>query len=87
MPTTKPYAGFQKGRNFNFDNEDVGIIRRNVPGIEVCSPQLQLGGWQGGNNVSYGNKIGAFSIYGSEPEVIQVEAIRLPQGRFLNHST
>ncbi len=84
MPTTKPYAGFQRGRRFRFDNEDIGLIRDNVRGISVCSPQLQLGGWQGGNNVSYGNKIGAFSIYGSEPEVIQVESIRLPQGRFLN---
>jgi putative ABC transport system permease protein len=86
MPTTKPYAGFQKGRRFTFDNEDIGIIRRNVPGIEICSPQLQLGGWQGGNNVSYNGKIGAFSVYGSEPEVIKVEAIRLPEGRFLNHA-
>lgn len=86
MPTTKPYEGFQKGRSFTFDNEDISIIRNNVPGIEVCSPQLQLGGWQSGNNVSYGSKVGAFSVYGSEPEVIQVEAIRLPQGRFLNHA-
>ncbi|MBK9175860.1 MAG: ABC transporter permease [Flavobacteriales bacterium] len=86
MPTTKPYAGFRQGRFFSFDNEDIGIIRRNVPGIAICSPQLQLGGWQGGNNVSYNGRIGAFSIYGSEPEVIQVEAVRLPQGRFLNKS-
>ena len=86
MPTTKPYAGFQKGRSFTFDNEDISIIRNNVPGIQVCSPQLQLGGWQSGNNVSYNGKVGAFSVYGSEPEVIQVEASRLPQGRFLNHA-
>ncbi|MEZ4755856.1 MAG: ABC transporter permease [Flavobacteriales bacterium] len=86
MPTTKPYAGFQKGRMFTFDNEDISIIRNNVPGIQICSPQLQLGGWRSGNNVGYGSKVGAFSVYGSEPEVIQVEAIRLPQGRFLNHA-
>jgi putative ABC transport system permease protein len=43
---------------------------------------LQLGGWQGGNNVSYGSKIGAFSVYGSEPEVIKVEAIRMPDRPF-----
>ncbi len=86
MPTTKPYAGFQKGRRFTFDNEDIDIIRRNVPGIAVCSPQLQLGGWRSGNNVSYGSKIGAFSVYGSEPEVMLVEAVRLPRGRFLNHA-
>lgn len=84
MPTTKPFGGFQKGRSFNFDNEDIRLIRENVAGIETCSPQLQLGGWQSGNNVSYGTKTGAFSVYGSEPDVIKVEAVRIPQGRFLN---
>ncbi len=57
-----------------------------MSGIEVCSPQLQLGGWQGGNNVSYNSRIGAFSIYGAEPEVLLVESMRLFQGRFLNHA-
>ncbi len=86
MPTTKPYGGFQRGRQFHFENADTEIIRRNVSGIEVCSPQLQLGGWNGGNNVSYGSRIGAFSIYGAEPEVLLVESMRLFQGRFLNHA-
>jgi putative ABC transport system permease protein len=86
MPTTKPYGGFQRGRQFHFENADTEIIRRNVSGIEVCSPQLQLGGWQGGNNVSYNSRIGAFSIYGAEPEVLLVESMRLFQGRFLNHA-
>ena len=84
MPTTKAYAGFQEGRSFTFDNEDIGIIRGSVEGLELCLPQLQLGGWQSGNNVSHGAKVGAFSVYGCEPEAIAVEAIRLPQGRFLN---
>lgn len=86
MPTTKPYAGFQRGRDFNFDNTDIEIIRRNVAGIDICSPQLQLGGWQGGNNVSYKSRTAAFSIYGSEPEIIQVEALDIARGRFLNHA-
>ncbi|MBS1497887.1 MAG: ABC transporter permease, partial [Bacteroidetes bacterium] len=84
MPTTKPWAGFQRGRRFNFDNEDTRLIREQVPGIETLSPQLQLGGWRGGNNVNYGNKTAAFSIYGSEPDVIKVEAVRVVEGRFLN---
>lgn len=84
MPTTKPYEGFQRGRRFTFDNEDIQLIRDRVPGVEVCSPQLQLGGWQGGNNVNYKNKTAAFSIYGAEPDVIKVEAVSVVQGRFLN---
>ena len=86
MPTTKPYAGFQRGRQFTFDNADIQLIRDQVPGIRICSPQLQLGGWQGGNNVNYKSKTAAFSIYGAEPEVLGVEAVRLLQGRFLNHA-
>ena len=33
MPTTKPYEGFQRGRRFNFDNDDTRTIRDQVPGI------------------------------------------------------
>jgi putative ABC transport system permease protein len=84
MPTTKPYEGFQRGRRFNFDNEDTRTIRDQVPGILVCSPELQLGGWRGGNNVNYKSKTAAFSIYGAEPNVLQVEAVRVVEGRFLN---
>lgn len=84
MPTTKPYAGFQRGRQFEFDNADIYLIRNNVPGIDICSPQLQLGGWQGGNNVVYNGKTAAFSIYGAEPEVIMVESMDVPTGRWMN---
>ena len=85
MPTTKPYGGFQNGRRFTFNNDDTRIIRENIEGLELCSPELQLGGWQGGNNVNYKSKTAAFSIYGAEPEVIQVEAVFVKKGRFLNH--
>lgn len=84
MPTTKPYGGFQQGRRFHFDNDDTRVIREQVDGLQLCSPELQLGGWQGGNNVNYKSKTAAFSIYGSEPEVLQVEAVIVNNGRFLN---
>jgi len=84
MPTTKPYEGFQRGRRFWFENADIQLIRDNVKGIEICSPQLQLGGWQGGNNVNYRNKTSAFSIYGAEPEILATASVRLLEGRFLN---
>src|SRR5690606_30747488 len=58
MPTTKPYAGFPRGRMFRFDNDDIRLLREQVPGMEVVSPLLQLGGWQGGNNASYGGRSG-----------------------------
>ncbi|MBP6644168.1 MAG: ABC transporter permease [Flavobacteriales bacterium] len=84
MPTTKPYAGFQRGRRFTFDNADIGLIRNNIAGVEQAIPQLQLGGWRSGNNVVYNGLTGAFSVYGTEPEVINVESLRITTGRFLN---
>lgn len=86
MPTTKEFAGFQRGRQFNFDNDDIRLIREQVDGIAICSPQLQLGGWQGGNNVNYKSKTAAFSIYGVEPEVLSVEGVKLVEGRFLDNA-
>ncbi len=47
-----------------------GLSGTMCPELDICSPQFQLGGWQGGNNVSYNGKTGAFSVYGAEPEVI-----------------
>ncbi|MDA3853753.1 MAG: ABC transporter permease, partial [Bacteroidales bacterium] len=31
--TAKPYAGFRRGREWNFDNEDVGMIRQSINGV------------------------------------------------------
>lgn len=86
MPTTKPYGGFQTGRRYHFDNDDTRLIREQVEGLDFCSPELQLGGWQGGNNVNYKNKTAAFSIYGAEPDVLKVEAVIIKEGRFLNQN-
>lgn len=84
MPTSKPYAGFQRGRMFGFDNDDIRLLREQVPGMEMVSPLLQLGGWGGGNNAAYNGRTGAFSIQGCEPNVLKVEAVRLDRGRFIN---
>ena len=33
--TSMPYAGFNRGRRFNFHNEDVEYIRSNIPEVSV----------------------------------------------------
>lgn len=82
--TSMPYAGFQRGRRFFFNNSDIEAIKANVPEAEIVAPRLQLGGWRGTNNVSYSGRTGAFNIYGDVPEFRKIEAVAIPSGRWLN---
>jgi putative ABC transport system permease protein len=84
MQTSMPYKGFQQGRRFEILNEDVEHLRRNVNEVELVSPRVQLGGYQGANNVIYKNKSGAFNVYGDTPDYIKIEPIIIDQGRYLN---
>ncbi len=82
--TSMPYKGFREGKWVVFNNRDVEALRSQVPEIQYLSPSLQLGGWRGGNNVSYGNKIGAFEVNGYLPVAQHVKLINNIEGRFIN---
>jgi putative ABC transport system permease protein len=82
--TSMPYEGFSRGRRFYFDNSDIEAIKSNVQGADIVAPRLQLGGWRGTNNVIYKGRTGAFNIYGDVPEIIEIESVALPRGRFIN---
>jgi putative ABC transport system permease protein len=82
--TSMPYAGFQRGRNFNFHNEDVAYIKSNIPEVEILSPRAQMGGHRGSNNVVRGLKTAAFNVYGDYPEYNLIEPVKIVKGRFLN---
>ena len=81
--TSLPYAGFKRGRYFNFDNSDIEVIRR-IDGVDKVAPRLQLGGWRGANNVTYEGKSGGFNVNGDTPDIMFFQAARIPAGRFLN---
>lgn len=81
--TSLPYAGFKRGRWFNFDNSDIAAIKA-VPGVDQVAPRLQLGGYRGANNVNYKDKYGGFSINGDMPSVLHFQALNMAEGRFLN---
>ncbi len=81
--TSMPYAGFKRGRHFNFDNGDIAAIK-SVPGVDKVAPRLQLGGYRGANNVNYKNKYGGFSVNGDLPDVQFFKPSTMATGRFLN---
>ncbi len=83
QPTSVPYAGFKRGRSFNFDNSDIDAIAA-VHGVDQVAPRLQLGGYRGANNVTYKNKNGGFSVNGDMPSIIHFQSMEITKGRFLN---
>lgn len=82
--TTKPWRGMPSGRGIQLDTGDTEAIRREIPEAAVVCPRNQLGGFQGGNNVTRGTKSGAFSVMGDLPEIAALQSIRVVEGRFLN---
>lgn len=82
--TSLPYQGFPRGRWFNFDNQDIELIRRKVPGVDALAPRLQLGGWRSGNNVEYKGRTAAFTVNGDVPDVLRIQGTEITDGRFLN---
>ncbi len=81
--TSIPYKGFKKNRWFSLNNEDTKALKE-IPGLDLISPGLQLGGWRGANNVTYKNKTGAFEINGYAPDVQFIKLLKMQTGRFLN---
>lgn len=85
--TSMPYKGFQRGRYFNFKNEDTKAILNNVPEADVVAPRLQAYGFRGGgSNVIRGERTGTFSIVGDTPEVFDIVPMIIVEGRIINQT-
>lgn len=82
--TQKPWAGMPAGRYIELTNADVQAIREKVPEVELVAPRNQLGGYQGGNNVTRGRKTGAFNILGDYADIRRIQSYKVEVGRFLN---
>ena len=81
--TSIPYKGFQRGRNWNYDNEDIRYIRDNVKEIEYLSPRL-FGFQQNGDNTVRGERTGAFNMYGDYPDYFKIDQWTPVKGRLIN---
>ena len=82
--TTIPYKGFPRGRNFNFDNDDVVAMSHSIPEIKYLAPRIQAGGYMQTNNVIRGLKSGIFNIMGDYPAFNKIDPLNFIQGRFIN---
>ena len=82
--TSLAYDGYKEGRFIRLTNRDTRALENNLDNLDLLSPGLQLGGWRGANNVSRGDKIGAFEINGFYPQAKDVKMMKVPHGRFIN---
>ena len=81
-PTSLPYKGFQRGRQWNIHNRDLDILLREIPEIDVLSPLLMQ--WRTPDNVVYEDNSGSYTVRGLHPNYDFIENQGLTQGRFIN---
>lgn len=80
QPTTKPYAGFRKGRQWSMVYKDVERLKQQVPELEVVAPVLSH--W--GGTATFSDKKSSCSMKGLLPNYKDVETPKMYYGRYLN---
>lgn len=82
--TSEPYKGLRRGRSWNYENEDVELIRKHIKEADVVAPRLFAGGRGSGNNTVRGERTASFYIKGDYPEWNEIDPSDVVKGRWLN---
>ena len=81
--TSEPYKGYQKGRKWSMQMDDLEAIKEAFPCIQAISPEA--GVWSSEDkNVIYGSRGGSFTVKGVMPEYNEIEKSKILKGRFIN---
>jgi putative ABC transport system permease protein len=79
--TSVPYQGLKEGREIKFNNQDYDFLTTKAKDIEQVSSRFFL---RGDITYSYGKEYGSFSTSTCHPSLMDMEKIKLTQGRFIN---
>lgn len=78
--TTKPYHGFQRGRSWQMDLNDVDRLRALIPELDVVTPMLFAG-----QKIAVRNDLTTTGVVrGVNPDYTRVAAPDLRYGRYIN---
>jgi putative ABC transport system permease protein len=77
--TTIPYQGMKSGRQIQFHNEDQELVKK-VSGVGVASGRY----FMGNTRYSYHKESGEYTTITCQPELIDVEQLKINEGRFIN---
>ncbi len=79
--TTMPYEGLPPGRIPRLTNEDIRAIEQQLADrIDAVAPRLYVNAGE----VRYKDRRGGFDVRGDDPDLLQIDALRVVQGRFIN---
>lgn len=80
QPTTKPYHGFRKGRQWTLNYDDIKRLRVHVPELDVITPTISR--W--GANATHDDRSASGIIKGVLPEMQKVSEPKMMYGRYIN---
>ena len=81
--TTKPYDGLKEGRSIDLDNRDLEDTEAFFTDrVEGAGATL----YQAATDISYGPEYVNLSLNGVHPNYVEVEAVKLVEGRFINQT-
>ena len=80
QPTTKPYHGFRKGRQWNLTYKDVKRLRAQVPELDVITPTITR--W--GANATHDDRSSSGIVKGVLPDMQRVSEPKMLYGRYIN---
>ena len=80
QPTTKPYHGFRKGRQWILTYKDVKRLRAQVPELDVITPTITR--W--GANATHDDRSSSGIVKGVLPDMQRVSEPKMLYGRYIN---
>ena len=81
--TTKPYDGLKEGRSIDLDNRDLEDTEAYFTDrVESAGATL----YQMATDISYGPEYVNLSLNGVHPNYVEVEAVKVVEGRFVNQT-
>lgn len=79
--TSIPYQGLKEGRDVKFNNEDYDFLSEKAEDIDMVSSRYYL---PGNITYSYGKEYGSYSTSTCHPSLMEMEKIKIKEGRFIN---
>ena len=79
--TSMPFMGLKKGRNLQFAEKELEIVKNDVAESRLITPQSS-----NNQTITYDNEFGSYQVKGVMPDFMAIEKIiiRPEDGRFLN---
>lgn len=78
------YGGFKPGRQIYLKNEDLPLLKREIPNVESVSARNNY--WTLSPTITYGKRSTSFELIGATPDYRYLENLTMTKGRFLNEN-